>query len=89
MEALLRVEEAAELLKVSRWTVYRLIKERELVSVKVRNGRRVPGWVGLGVRPIAHRGRRLMGTVTALAFPDEDPKRANKSTRGRVVQRRR
>ncbi|WP_405070402.1 helix-turn-helix domain-containing protein [Kribbella sp. NBC_01510] len=42
MEALLRVEEAAELLKVSRWTVYRLIKERELVSVKVRNGRRVP-----------------------------------------------
>jgi excisionase family DNA binding protein len=36
------VEEAAELLKVSRWTVYRLIKERELVSVKVRNGRRVP-----------------------------------------------
>ncbi len=24
-----------------------------------------------------------MGTVTALAFPDEDPKRANKSTRGR------
>ncbi|MEU4192751.1 helix-turn-helix domain-containing protein [Kribbella sp. NPDC026611] len=42
MEALLRVEEAAELLKVSRWTVYRLIKERELLSVKVRNGRRVP-----------------------------------------------
>lgn len=42
MEALLKVEEAADLLKVSRWTVYRLIKERELVSVKVRNGRRVP-----------------------------------------------
>jgi excisionase family DNA binding protein len=42
MEALLKIEEAAHLLKVSRWTVYRLIKERELVSVKVRNGRRVP-----------------------------------------------
>ena len=42
MERLLRVDEAAELLNVSRWTVYKLIKERELVSVKVRNGRRVP-----------------------------------------------
>jgi excisionase family DNA binding protein len=42
MEALLKVDETAELLKVSRWTVYRLIKERQLVSVKVRNGRRVP-----------------------------------------------
>ena len=42
MEALLKIEEAADLLKVSRWTVYRLIKERELISVKVRNGRRVP-----------------------------------------------
>ncbi|GAB3815035.1 helix-turn-helix domain-containing protein [Kribbella italica] len=39
---LLKVEEAAEHLNVSRWTVYRLIKERELTSVKVRNGRRVP-----------------------------------------------
>lgn len=39
---LLKVEEAAEHLNVSRWTVYRLIKERELISVKVRNGRRVP-----------------------------------------------
>ncbi len=42
MEALLTVDEAAALLKVSRWTVYRLIKERELASAKVRNGRRVP-----------------------------------------------
>ena len=42
MERLLRVDEAAELLNVSRWTVYKLIKERELVSVKVRAGRRVP-----------------------------------------------
>lgn len=42
MERLLRVDEAAELLNVSRWTVYKLIKERDLVSVKVRNGRRVP-----------------------------------------------
>ncbi|MEU4289001.1 helix-turn-helix domain-containing protein [Kribbella sp. NPDC026596] len=39
---LLKVEEAAEHLNVSRWTVYRLIKERDLTSVKVRNGRRVP-----------------------------------------------
>ncbi|GAA3132729.1 excisionase family DNA binding protein [Kribbella aluminosa] len=39
---LLKVEEAAEHLTVSRWTVYRLIKERELTSVKVRNGRRFP-----------------------------------------------
>lgn len=42
MEALLTVDEAAQILNVSRWTVYRLIKERELVSVKVRKGRRVP-----------------------------------------------
>lgn len=41
MEPLLRVEEAAELLRVSRWTVYKLIKERQLVSVKVRSGRRI------------------------------------------------
>ena len=41
MEPLLRVEEAAELLRVSRWTVYELIKERQLVSVKVRSGRRI------------------------------------------------
>ncbi|GAA1603857.1 hypothetical protein GCM10009789_67340 [Kribbella sancticallisti] len=39
---LLKVEEAAEVLNVSRWTVYRLIKEKDLTSVKVRNGRRVP-----------------------------------------------
>lgn len=42
MERLLKVDDAAELLNVSRWTVYKLIKERELTSVKVRNGRRVP-----------------------------------------------
>lgn len=42
MEPMLKVDEAAALLNVSRWTVYKLIKERELVSVKVRNGRRVP-----------------------------------------------
>lgn len=41
-ERLLTVEQVCERLAVSRWTVYRLIKERELVSVKVRNGRRVP-----------------------------------------------
>ena len=39
---LLKVEEAAQHLNVSRWTIYRLIKERDLKSVKVRNGRRVP-----------------------------------------------
>jgi excisionase family DNA binding protein len=42
MERLLKVDDVAELLQVSRWTVYKLIKERELVSVKVRKGRRVP-----------------------------------------------
>ena len=42
MEALLRVDEAAALLKVSRWTLYRLIKERQLVTVKVGASRRVP-----------------------------------------------
>ena len=41
MEPLLTVDEACELLRVSRWTVYKLIKERELVSVKVRSGRRI------------------------------------------------
>jgi excisionase family DNA binding protein len=41
MEPLLRVDEAAELLRVSRWTVYKLIKERQLTSVKVRSGRRI------------------------------------------------
>ena len=41
MEPLLTVDEAADLLRVSRWTVYKLIKERELVSVKVRSGRRI------------------------------------------------
>ena len=42
MEALLRVDDAAALLKVSRWTVYRLIKERQLITVKVGASRRVP-----------------------------------------------
>jgi excisionase family DNA binding protein len=41
MEPLLRVEEAADLLRVSRWTVYKLIKERQLISIKVRSGRRI------------------------------------------------
>ena len=41
MEPLLTVDEACELLRVSRWTVYKLIKERELISVKVRSGRRI------------------------------------------------
>ena len=43
MEKLLyTVEEAAEMLNVSRWTVFRLIKECRLVSVKVYSGRRIP-----------------------------------------------
>jgi excisionase family DNA binding protein len=42
MDKLLKVDEVADLLRVSRWTVYRLIKERDIVSVKVRKGRRVP-----------------------------------------------
>jgi excisionase family DNA binding protein len=40
-EALLTADEDAELLRVSRWRVYKLIKERQLVSVKVRSGRRI------------------------------------------------
>lgn len=41
MEELLTVDEVAARLRVSRWTVYRLMKERELTSVKVRGCRRV------------------------------------------------
>ena len=42
MDGLVKVDEVASMLQVSRWTVYRLIKERELVSVKVGSSRRVP-----------------------------------------------
>jgi excisionase family DNA binding protein len=42
MDGLLKVDDVAAALKVSRWTVYRLMKERQLVSVKVGSGRRVP-----------------------------------------------
>jgi excisionase family DNA binding protein len=42
MEPLLRIDDTAALLRVSRWTVYRLIKERQLISVKVGASRRVP-----------------------------------------------
>ncbi len=38
---LLTFQEAADLLGVSRWTVFRLAKARELVTVKVRGCRRV------------------------------------------------
>jgi excisionase family DNA binding protein len=38
---LLTIPEVVDLLKVSRWTVYRLMQERELVGVKVRGGRRI------------------------------------------------
>lgn len=41
MDELLRVDEVAARLRVSRWMVYRLIKERRLVSVKVGNCRRI------------------------------------------------
>ncbi|MGH3489583.1 MAG: helix-turn-helix domain-containing protein [Actinopolymorphaceae bacterium] len=41
MERLLTVEEASEILAVSRWTVYRLIKERRVVSVLVGRCRRI------------------------------------------------
>ena len=37
------VEEAAELLTVSRWKVFELIRLRELRSVKIGGLRRVPG----------------------------------------------
>lgn len=42
MDGLVKVDEVASMLQVSRWTVYRLIKEREIVSVKVGSSRRVP-----------------------------------------------
>lgn len=42
MYELLTVEEVGQRLRVSRWTVYRLIKERRLVSVTVGRCRRVP-----------------------------------------------
>lgn len=42
MDGLIKVDEVASMLQVSRWTVYRLIKERQLVSVKVGSSRRVP-----------------------------------------------
>jgi excisionase family DNA binding protein len=41
MERLVTVDEAAALLAVSRWTVYRLIKERRVVSVQVGRCRRI------------------------------------------------
>ncbi|PZM91334.1 MAG: excisionase [Actinobacteria bacterium] len=41
-EDLMTMDEAAEVLRVSRWTVFRLIKERELTSLLVgRRCRRV------------------------------------------------
>lgn len=39
---MLTVEEVARRLRVSRWTVYKLIKERQLVSGKLGRSRRVP-----------------------------------------------
>ena len=42
MDGLLKVDDVAAILQVSRWTVFRLIKERQLVSVKVGSNRRVP-----------------------------------------------
>jgi excisionase family DNA binding protein len=42
MDGLLKVDDVAAILQVSRWTVFRLIKERQLVSVKVGSSRRVP-----------------------------------------------
>lgn len=41
MDELLTVDEVAARLRVSRWMVYRLIKERQLTSVKVGKCRRV------------------------------------------------
>ena len=43
MQKLLRtVEEAAEMLSVSRCTIYQLINEEQLYSVKLGRARRVP-----------------------------------------------
>lgn len=38
---LLTVDQVAALLQVSRWTVYNLIRSRELVSVKIGRSRRI------------------------------------------------
>jgi excisionase family DNA binding protein len=38
---LLTIDQTAERLTVSRWTVYRLVKARKLKIVKVRGGTRV------------------------------------------------
>jgi excisionase family DNA binding protein len=39
---LLTVPEAAAALRLSRWTVYELIRRRHLVSVKIGRCRRIP-----------------------------------------------
>lgn len=39
---LLRVPEAARLLSVSRSTIYKLIRNRQLLSVKLEGSRRIP-----------------------------------------------
>jgi excisionase family DNA binding protein len=39
---LLTVEEAAELLTISRWKVFDLIRQREIRSVKIGGLRRIP-----------------------------------------------
>jgi excisionase family DNA binding protein len=39
---LLRIDEAADRLRVSRWTVYNLIRERKLRTIKIGARRLVP-----------------------------------------------
>ena len=39
---LLTIDEAREILRVSRWTVYRLINERQLETIKIGSRRLVP-----------------------------------------------
>jgi excisionase family DNA binding protein len=49
------VEETAEILKISRWKVFELIRTHQLRSVKIGGSRRIP------IRAIEEYVERLMG----------------------------
>ena len=58
----LTVSEVAELLKISRWKVYELIRSRELTSFRVGRCRRVP----------AHEVTELVARLL-MRWPDGGP----------------
>jgi len=41
-QLLLTIDETCKILRVSKWTVYRLMDERKLASVKIRSRRLIP-----------------------------------------------